>query len=51
VFGDTPLCLRLQLLLRLQLVHLPEELLEQLASERLFHNFHRSAALDGVLLA
>jgi 5-methyltetrahydropteroyltriglutamate--homocysteine methyltransferase len=34
VFGDTPLCLRLQLLLRLQLVHLPEELLEQLAPFR-----------------
>ena len=33
-FGDTHLCLRLQLLLGLQLVHLPEELLEQLAPFR-----------------
>jgi hypothetical protein len=30
-FGDTPLCLRLQVLLRLQLVYPAEELLEQLA--------------------
>ena len=31
-FADTHLCLRLQLLLRLQFVHLAQELLEQFAT-------------------
>jgi hypothetical protein len=48
------LCLRLQVLLHLQLVHLPEELLEQFATLRadalfqLIHNFFgREPAIKG----
>ena len=55
-FGDTRPCLRLQVLLRLQLVHLAEELLKQLATFRagarlkLVHDLLRRHNTVGLIL-